>query len=477
VSNISALRSIQTRLGWRIGLVVGGGTYLLVALFSLALLRRQGSSDPSAPKLLIGAFAPAVAIALLAVYSVEQLISRRVRLLAKTIASSERTSFLVRTDNESATDEIGCLAGALNRVMVRITDLTVESIDSSREMSVVRDELTLAEELSKKSILLETRLRQLAFLNELGQDLATDFDVDGVLERFCDRVNRDLAVPEFAVMLYDEQNGVMRPYKSRGLSDSGPDTRADQFEVPCRVSTEATLCKRAVYSADLELDAPDSLYPEARKKSGSLLSVPMVYRGRLIGLLKFSSSHIDAFDEDERAFFSSIANRAALALANVHSYDEATRGALRDPESGLLSRSALEDQLEREIARHQREGTALSLVLVPFPGNDREKDGAYSLVASLEKCLRQGDVLGRCGPSLLMAILPRTPRNHAIAVQKRMLKTLQAKAPFQPSTLVELEEAIFGLPDDKWSVKRLWKHVDAMGHTHEVCPRLAATAR
>ena len=78
------------------------------------------------------------------------------------------------------------------------------------------------------------------------------------------------------------------------------------------------LSGHAIYSPDVRLDA-DYSDPELAKKEGlvSLLSVPLVVRQKVIGVLNCYTAVKRQFSSEQRTLFSTLANQTALAIENA----------------------------------------------------------------------------------------------------------------------------------------------------------------
>lgn len=114
-----------------------------------------------------------------------------------------------------------------------------------------------------------------------------------------------------------------------------------------------------------------------------------------------------------------------LREANVKLEDMATHDNL----TGLLNRRALYDSATRELARAQREGLPLSVIMIDLDHfkviNDRHGhlagDQALRLAASiLQRGLREYDLLGRWGGEEFLMVLPGADTMESLAVAERI---------------------------------------------------------
>ncbi|MDP9403998.1 MAG: Ig-like domain repeat protein [Actinomycetota bacterium] len=106
------------------------------------------------------------------------------------------------------------------------------------------------------------------------------------------------------------------------------------------------------------------------------------------------------------------------------------KAAFLDPLTGLLNRRAMERDLSREVARAERHGLRLSVVMIDLDGlkevNDREGHTAgdqalRALADALQAGLRAEDSAYRVGGDEFLALLPETPEADVDAVVERIL--------------------------------------------------------
>jgi len=106
----------------------------------------------------------------------------------------------------------------------------------------------------------------------------------------------------------------------------------------------------------------DELYnfPEIAKKEGlfSLLSVPLVYKGKVIGVLNSYKDHVHQFTKEETDLLSSVANQAAVAIQNT---------------SLMSDKKTLEEKLETRKLVEKAKGILMKLLAV-------DENEAYRLI-------------------------------------------------------------------------------------------------
>lgn len=139
-------------------------------------------------------------------------------------------------------------------------------------------------------------------------------------------------------------------------------------------------------------------------------------------------------------------------------FRQLTEQARRDPLTGLLNRTALEERLNEEVARAQRHGRDLTLVMFDVDGfklvNDsfghQTGDQVLMLVAKvLQSSFRQNDPVFRYGGDEFVALCPETSGAVIECALRRIenqLLAISAEAGFVPS--VSISWGIASMPTD-----------------------------
>jgi diguanylate cyclase (GGDEF)-like protein len=261
----------------------------------------------------------------------------------------------------------------------------------------------------------ERQNRRLAALLETSRVLASSLDVSAVLGE----VRREVAG------LFDvpgEQVGLLERRGEAFLSFTGgrPPVRAEE--------------PSALELDELQREAVASLGPAAAG-DGSRLVVPFVSGDVAEGLLDLRTDGV-AVGADELELLQILASQAAAALANAALYRTLERQAITDGLTGLYNHRYFYERLNQEIARAQRYGLPLSLLMVDIDDfkhfNDRFGHPAGDLVLAevgriLATQIRAGvDIASRYGGEEFTIVLPNTARDGAQVVGARLARRLSA---------------------------------------------------
>jgi diguanylate cyclase (GGDEF)-like protein len=168
-------------------------------------------------------------------------------------------------------------------------------------------------------------------------------------------------------------------------------------------------------------------------KTRSFVSVPLKIADRVIGVLNLSDKTTgEVFDEEDLKLIQSVASHAAIVMERNEFYnksEELKKLTITDSLTGLLNRRYLQDRLKDELARSERYGHPMSMLMLDLDGfkdcNDTQGHlfGDKMLKAIAEALLntvRSMDVVARHGGDEFIVILPETQRSVAIDIAERL---------------------------------------------------------
>jgi diguanylate cyclase (GGDEF)-like protein len=157
----------------------------------------------------------------------------------------------------------------------------------------------------------------------------------------------------------------------------------------------------------------------AREMAPGYVCVPLMAHGEAIGILHLrpTSQTPNASDllPEIKRLGETVAERLALALANVKLREALRHQAIRDPLTGLFNRRYMQETLDREISRALRFNHPLSVIFLDLDhfkrfndthGHDAGDTLLRELGSLLRHNLRAEDIVCRYGGEEIVIILP-----------------------------------------------------------------------
>lgn len=167
----------------------------------------------------------------------------------------------------------------------------------------------------------------LALMAELSEEINASLDLDEVLAKAAAFIRRLIDYEVFAILLVDEERNDLYFRFSIGHR---PEV-VQNWRVPIGrgITGTAAATGRPLLVPDVR---EDPRYINALDSTRSELAVPLMVKGKCIGVLDIQSPHVNAFHPDHLTVLSLLATRLAIAIDNARLF-EATR---RQAETLLL---------------------------------------------------------------------------------------------------------------------------------------------
>jgi phosphoserine phosphatase RsbU/P len=217
----------------------------------------------------------------------------------------------------------------------------------------------------------------LRVLTEISREISSILDVEELLRRAAELVKRVIDYQIVSIMLYDEEQKVFRHRLDvkHGQRVQGKLRVAASEGI---VGAAATL-REPVLVPDV---TADDRYLLVNPETRSELAIPMLHKGKVIGVLDLESPQLNYFTEDHVQTLSILAANLAVSLENARLYEQVAKD---------------EARLERDLQAAKRIQGAL---LRPVPTDDYGLDVAARYLSAREVC---GDLYEflRYGPQQL----------------------------------------------------------------------------
>ncbi|HSB12225.1 MAG TPA: HD domain-containing phosphohydrolase [Blastocatellia bacterium] len=269
----------------------------------------------------------------------------------------------------------------------------------------------------------ETNQRVTA-LYELSRTLSSILSVEDTVAILTNRLSKLVPFTTCAIALFDGSRSEFEIVHATGL-------HAERF-IKRRMPAEAGITgwvitnQRPMYNTNPVLDLA-FLGTETASAYKGVVVFPLIKNEQGIGAIALYSTEISAYASEHIQLMESISEPAADAISNALTFEQAQRSAFTDSATGLANERALITQFERERARSERLGTALSLIAVEvnhfgFASSDQvsEEQTLTQLGRLIRKQLRETDVIARYDSNCLVAVLPESGQHQAAEISRRI---------------------------------------------------------
>ena len=195
-------------------------------------------------------------------------------------------------------------------------------------LGIARDitERRLSEEALRRS---EEEARRLAQENaamaEIGQIISSTLDIEEVYERFAEEVHKLIPFDGIAINIINQKEGTVTiPYVS-GIAVPGCQLE-DIFPLEGSVTGEVVRTRSGVIIQMEDKNELQTRFPTLLSafETGlrSIIAVPLISKGQVIGAMHFRSSKPNAYSDQDLMLAKSIGSQVAGAIANAQLYTE-----------------------------------------------------------------------------------------------------------------------------------------------------------
>lgn len=205
----------------------------------------------------------------------------------------------------------------------------------------------------------------LATLAEIGDQVNASLDLDEVLAHAAVLIKRHIDYELFGVLLVDRDG----TYLTHRFAIGYPAGLAENLKVPIGQGITGTAA-RTGHPVRVSDVAKDPRYINAIDSVRSELAVPLMFRGKCVGVLDIQSRHLDYFTKEQQNILAVLANRLAVAIENARLFQQVRTQAetllvLNDVSREISSILDVEELLRRaaELVKRVIDYQILSIML------------------------------------------------------------------------------------------------------------------
>src|SRR5450432_5399 len=269
--------------------------------------------------------------------------------------------------------------------------------EHERVLTLVASRMAAGIENAQLYTRISKQARILLLLNEIARELTSILNLDELLGRIAELVRRLIDYQMFSILLLDATGEKLQHRFSLRFNEN----IVLKHEIPLGrgLVGAAAESKEAVLVPDV---SKDPRYIEANPETGSELVVPLIYKGKVIGVLDMEHTRRGFFTEDHQRTMSTLAAQIAIAIENARLYEEIERQERRLERDLALARELqgrLPPQTNPKLAHLD---VAAKFVPARAIGGDLYDFIPYSMS---RLAIVIGDVSGKGAPAAIYAAL------------------------------------------------------------------------
>jgi len=239
--------------------------------------------------------------------------------------------------------------------------------------------------------------RTLVLLNEIARELTSILNLDELLKRIAELLSRLIDYQMFSILLLDSSGEKLQHRFSLRFQENIQ--LKHDIGVGQGVVGYAAQHKQAVLLPDVGKDPRYiSLNPETRSE----LAVPLIYKGKVIGVLDLEHTRRGFFTDDHKRTVTTLAAQVAIAIENAQLYEQIAHQESRLERDLSMARELQFRLLPHSIPQVPHLELAARFVPARAIGGDLYDFMSYSLSRT---AIVVGDVSGKGAPAAIYAAL------------------------------------------------------------------------
>ncbi len=359
-----------------------------------------------------------------------------------------------------------------NAVVVEILVLWVLAVTVGvvvKEMKSSRSKLLrMFDILNQRTSELEKSQAQIETIYETSRTLVERLHLSEVVEEILNIVQSIMGYQFFSIFLLTDQ----RMLSLLGRIREGRKVAEKEAKPNRLTGALRTVVEKAVPVRVFDVDQEPDLKPYAVGMN-SFMAVPLISRGKVIGIMEAYSTRVGAFLDQDEKIFSILAGSAALAIENAQLHQKTQELTVVDDLTGLFNYRYFSRKLGTEVMRAERYHLPLSLIMIDIDWFKKCNDNYGHLFGNLvlrdlarrtRESVREVDVVCRYGGEEFAVILPQTKKEDAQMIGERIRHRVES-ADFVSETKesrvkITVSLGVASFPENGRTSKELIEKVD-----------------
>jgi phosphoserine phosphatase RsbU/P len=239
--------------------------------------------------------------------------------------------------------------------------------------------------------------RTLVLLNEIARELTSILNLDELLKRIAELLNRLIDYQMFSILLLDSNGEKLQHRFSLRFKENIHLKHA--IPLGHGLVGYAAQHKEALLVPDVR---KDSRYIQLNPETRSELAVPLIYKDKVIGVLDLEHTRRGFFTEDHKRTVTTLAAQVAIAIENAQLYERIAQQERRLERDLALARELQFRLLPQTLPKVRHLDIAAKFVPARAIGGDLYDFMSYSLSRT---AIVIGDVSGKGAPAAIYAAL------------------------------------------------------------------------
>jgi sigma-B regulation protein RsbU (phosphoserine phosphatase) len=269
--------------------------------------------------------------------------------------------------------------------------------EHQRLLELVASRMSIAVENARLYTRLSRQAQTLTVLNEISREITSILDLDDLLERIGLLLKRVIDFQMFTILLWNERT---EQFEHRFSTRYGERvTRERNAALGTGIIGTAAQQREPILAPDVR---KDSRYLAVNPETRSELSVPLIHKGEVIGVIDLEHTRVNYYNEDHVRTLSTLAAQVAISIANARLYQRIHEEEQRMERDLEMARKVQLRLMPSRPPKLERAEIAAQFMAARSIGGD-----VYDFLdyGPGRTALAVGDVSGKAAPAALYAAL------------------------------------------------------------------------
>ena len=264
--------------------------------------------------------------------------------------------------------------------------------------------------LSKENLRLKSAVEELSILNDIATAIASTQSLDQITNLIVKKCVKYLKAEQGSIQLVDEKDFISPFHTMIRVRDNMDDKDSLRFDK--QISDWIMENKKPLLINEFKREEKIELQEDSFLKIRSLLSVPMIIKGKMIGILSlFNKLAVSGFNENDQRLLSIIAGQSANVIENSRLFEEEKKF-LQIQQELQVAKEIQKNLLPQEIPSIKGYNTYAINIPAQEVGGDYYD---FIKISDFKTAVALGDVSGKgLSAAMLMANLQATLRGQLL---------------------------------------------------------------
>ncbi len=318
---------------------------------------------------------------------------------------------------------------------------------------------TMATSLEETRSELDRRLLEIYALYNVSKTLNASFETEQLLIKLVEDISKHMDIDRMMILLPNKHFTKLEIASHTGFTNEEIKQASPNIHKGIYALISSTGISRMIEDIDTDVTIlPEDIFsPEI----GSLVAVPFLRRGSVLGLICAFKNRPKHFQFSDLKLFNSVAEHLAIAMENARLFEKTKQMAITDGLTGLYNKRFFQEIIHSEVERSKRCEHDLSFIIMDIDNfkhyNDTNGHPAgdtllMELSELIKGAIRKVDIPCRYGGEEFVVILPETSKHDAKKVAEKLVSIVNSYnfdyASNQPLGFISVSMGLATFPQD-----------------------------